>query len=952
MESSLMAREAYQLAPWTSVARPHDDVVSGKLDMGTYAANLAGVYRQREGVPKVYLEAERFFAATYLTTNLKKLLGDVLGVLAGAAGDRILQLRTPFGGGKTHTLVALLHLVRERATVAGLADYADLPDPGPTQVAVLSGEELDPISAISTSGVETHTLWGELAAQLGRYDLVAEHDKTGSAPGGDTLRRVLGDGPVLVLLDEVLTYVEKSMALVRGDSTAGRQAMLFVQALTEAVNAHPRAAMVYSLQASVGEAVGAEGLLTQLDHLVSRVDAKREPVSGDEVMRVIQRRLFTDIGAPEVHATVARAYSDLLRRQLEANAETDDSRRSATVEASQLEARILTSYPFHPELLDLMYHRWGSLPSYQRTRGALQFLATSVHALWETGADAALIGPGEIDLSDEATRGSFFSQVGERERYTSVLSSDVTSSGSGAAVVDRRIGIDSPAIQQLAVGSRVATAIMLYSFGAREGEDRGVLESDLVTAVLTPGLDRNVLVAALHDLREEELYLHFTGRRYRFEPTPNLSKIVRDEANKFTASEVLDRVREQLEEQLRGTRGVVVWPDGPSGIDDKKPLFSVAYLHPDWSPDRVGLEKFVEQARSGPRRYSNGLALVLPDRGQFDQARQATRSWTAAQSLMTHKTKYGFSNEQVEELKEKVEASRRAMITAIGRSYSSVVLPVKSGAGESPYSLESTDLRSLITAGRSLHERVEGAISQRVFGNITVDKLLALSGLCTAKPIVVVGDLVDWFYSYFEFTKIWSRKVVAEAISNAIVASRLGYAVGLVRTGELLEVREPRMIRLGELLPVDEIDLSADAVIIEADHARALVAAATRPFEDHEKSTAEREVDSAVGPTTYPVPADGRSGPVNAGTPRSDLDGHASPSDTVNRLAVTVTLSKSGFFELNRALSWLRDNADEAEVQVTITAKAGDAGFDRVRLRNGVIEPIEEGGGRPEIELS
>ena len=98
-----------------------------------------------------------------------------------------------------------------------------------------------------------------MAAQLGRFHLMAEHDRTGAAPGGDVVRQVLGDGPVLVLLDEVLVYVEKAMAVERGESNAGRQAMLFIQALTEVVNSHPSAAMVYSLQASVGEAVGAEG---------------------------------------------------------------------------------------------------------------------------------------------------------------------------------------------------------------------------------------------------------------------------------------------------------------------------------------------------------------------------------------------------------------------------------------------------------------------------------------------------------------------------------------------------------------------------------------------------------------------------------------------------------------------------------------------------------------------
>jgi len=400
-----MTTAAYRLAPWTTVVRPHEDVTGGALDMGTYAANLAGVFRRYPGIPDVYARPDRFFAATYLTSALRKLLDDVLRVLGGGAGDRVLQLRTPFGGGKTHTLVALLHLARDRAAAAAAPDFAGLPDPGPIQVAVLSGEELDPLTPMTDSGVETHTLWGELAAQLGRYHLVAEHDRTGSAPGGEVLRQVLGDGPVMVLLDEVLVYVEKAMAVQRGESNAGRQAMLFVQALTEVTNTHPHAAMVYSLQASVGEAVGAEGLLTQLDHLVSRVDAKREPVSGDEVMRVVQRRLFAELGDADVQRTVARVYADLLRRQLEAYAETEDARRQAATEAGLLEERILVAYPFHPELLDLMYHRWGSLPSYQRTRGALQFLASTVHALWHKGADAPLIGPGEVDLADEATEG-------------------------------------------------------------------------------------------------------------------------------------------------------------------------------------------------------------------------------------------------------------------------------------------------------------------------------------------------------------------------------------------------------------------------------------------------------------------------------------------------------------------------------------------------------------------
>ncbi len=668
-------------------------------------------------------------------------------------------------------------------------------------------------------------------------------------------------------------------------------------------------------------------------------------MSGDEVMRVVQRRLFADLGDDTVHQTVARAYADLFRRQLEAHAETDDARRQAAAEARLLEQRILAAYPFHPELLDLMYHRWGSLPSYQRTRGALQFLACTVPALWKKGADGPLIGPGEVDLADEATRGAFFSQVGERERYTSVLASDITATGSGAVTVDRRLGADSPALAQLAIGSRAATAIMVYSLGAREGEDRGVLETDLVAATLAPGLDRNVLVAALHDLREEELYLHYTGRRYRFEPTPNLTKLVRDEASKFTGAEVLDTIREQLEEHLKGSRGVVVWPNGPGGIDDGKPLFSIAYLHPDWAPERTPLASFVEQSRSGPRRYQNALALVLPDAGQFDQARQAARSSLAAQSLLRQRAKYGFSPEQTDELKEKAETSQRTAATAVGRGYASVVTPLKDRGGQAAYSLESTDLRSLLTAGRSLHERVVEALSHRVFSTVTVDKLLALAGLGPDKSAVVLNDLVDWFYSYFDFTKVWTRRVVAEAVSNAVAASRAGYAVGLVRGDGTAEVRDPRLVRIGEMLPGDEIDLSGDAALLEAGYARRLLGAAHTPdvtwLEDsHTIEVGSNALELAVADDPARTPGTTVSQPPPG-----------QRANTVGRVEVKATVGKAGFFDLNRALSWLRDNARDVQVEIRIEATGPDEGLDRVDLGNGVIEPLEESGAHVEITL-
>ncbi|MFE2141607.1 DUF499 domain-containing protein [Streptomyces sp. NPDC059456] len=907
-------------------------MAAGVLDMGTYAANLAGVFRGRPGIAPVYTEAGRFYQATYLTKKMRELLTDVMDVLSGGSGSHVLQLRTPFGGGKTHSLVALLHLVRDRsASVAACTDLKDIADPGDVQVAVLSGEELDPLSPMRATGVETHTLWGELAAQLGRYELVEQHDVTGSAPGGDVLRQVIGDSPTLILLDEVLIYVEKAMALPRGESNAGRQAMLFVQALTEAISAQPRAAMVYSLQASVGEAVGAEGLLSDLDKLVARVDAKREPVAGDEVLRVVQRRLFAELGDEAIHQDVARSYSDLLRKQLLAAAETGDARREAEAAADSLEKRVLAAYPLHPDLLDLMYHRWGSLPSYQRTRGALQFLAAAVHALWRSGAKSPLIGPGDIDFTDEATRGAFFSQVGERERYTSVLSSDVTSENAGCTTVDRTLGADSPMIAQLQVGTRVATAIMLYSFGAREGEDRGVLESDLVRSVLVPGLTRNVVISALHDLREEELYLHYTGRRYRFEPTPNLTKLVRDEATKLSSAEVLTEVRGELERQLQGTRGVALWPETPGGIDDERSLFTVVYLHPDWSEDRDPQAKFIEQAGKGsPRRYRNGLALVVPDKSQFDLARHAIRLRLAADSLLAQARKYTFSPEQIDELRDKAGNARRDGSVAIGAAYSTVVIPTRSRTGDAPYVLEPSDLRTMLAAGRALHERVVEALSQRVFTSVTAARLVALAGLGPDRRVVTCADLVDWFYSYYEFTKLWDKKAISSAIAKAVSDGELGYVVGIVRDEEGVVPREARQVRFGERLTADEIDLSADAAILWRDYAHECRQSTIEPAPE------TPEDEEAVQPQPAP-PAPPTSPQVSTQTSRPPVAGE--PSDVVRVVDVRAVIDRAGLFNFGRTLSWLREQKGDVRIEVSLHAEGE---FGRVAFRNGFVEPLEE----------
>jgi hypothetical protein len=929
----------YRLQPWSDVVRPHPDIEAGKLEMSAYAADLGGVDRDDPNVPRVYRDANEFFRTTYLTRSLRRLLSDVLSVVGGGAGDRVIQLRTPFGGGKTHSLLALLHIMRSRSEIDPEL-VKGLPDPGAGKVVVLSGLDLDPLKPRKIDGLEIRTLWGELAYRLGGASLYGDiraHDEEGVAPGGDTLRDLIGGKPTLILLDEVLVYVA-SAGGATGDNPRRRQALLFLQKLTEVVRSLPHAAMVYSLQASTHEAAGDEALLTELEKLVTRIDAKREPVSDDELTRVVQRRLFPEFGTSPNHekaaAEVAREYAVAYRRVREAYGQTTSERRSAVAEAERFEQRVRESYPFHPALLDLMYHRWGSLPSYQRTRGALQFLATIVNALWhDARAKTPLIGPGDPPLDDEAVRGAFFSQIGQpREQYMSVINADVAGGQARARTVDDRLATDSPRFKELRVGSRVATAIMLFSFGARESEEPGVVEADLVQSLVSPELDRNVLAATLSDLRDQLLYLHHGGRRYRFEPKPNLNLLIAEEMKKVERDEVLDRVRTKLATLLRPARdAALVWPEDSGTIPDRDPVFRVVYLGPgvasmDDDELSVHVSGLVENAGTRRRDFKNAIAFALPGAATLDRCRQAARLVLALEVLESDvkANRVTVQAEQRDDLSERRKASAAELEAATDALYQKVLVPVADRQGGQPYKLEVVDLRAQLTAGRELHQRIVDGLRKYVFDSVTPARIVTLTKLGAGRQAVSCSDLVEWFFSYLDFPKLLDPTAIRNAIA-AGTRDTFGYVASASIGDEGIPIpSRPELVRIDRSTPVDEIDLGADCFIVTPDMARGFL-----------PEPVGADTDRGVPrPNVVGAPS-GDSAAVTVVT--EDEDG------VVQSYRLSVELDAAQLFRILPALQNLADRSASVRIHLEIEAAARD-GFERSWLRNAVEEHLDEAG--------
>ncbi len=316
------------MKPWREIAKPHDDVLRGTFQQSEFAADLTRVHRG-EASPE-YQDAAKFFARTYLTGGMKDLVATVAKRLSGEAGEPVVNLLTNFGGGKTHTLLAVYHLVTRNGGLAGLQGVrALLEERGlstmpKANVAVIDGTDLSPNQPRREGRIEMRTLWGLLAWQLlgeEGYGMVRASDESGTAPGKAVLVELLRKAsPCVILMDELVAFERQIVAspqiLAAGSFEANTS---FFQALTESVKAVDRAMVLAALPASDVEVSGEGGkaAFEMLGKVFGRVNSVWRPGTADEGFEIVRRRLFSEIrdeeGLDETCRTYAEFYAENAR---------------------------------------------------------------------------------------------------------------------------------------------------------------------------------------------------------------------------------------------------------------------------------------------------------------------------------------------------------------------------------------------------------------------------------------------------------------------------------------------------------------------------------------------------------------------------------------------------------------------------------------------------------------
>ncbi len=958
------------IEPWVEVAALHPDVLSEDFSEDIFALDLGPLVDGNPHVPAVYRDAEHFFRASYLTSGLRSLLDDALSRLAGGAGNRVLKLVTAFGGGKSHTLASLYHAAESREALDVIPEGQTLPRPANVRVAVFDGQFFDAVNgkAIPGEKFRARTMWGWIAWSLGRkpgYELLRAQDEARVAPGGDEILQLLADGPNLILLDEVLNFLISAGGLKVEQTTLRDETLTFLQRLTVAVGNAPNTAMVFSLQSSKRESLEYVNLLQTVDHLAARKDQRREPVEGSEILSVIQRRLLANLPSAQESAPAANAYQDIVTQMRRAYAQSDAERQQADEEGLALRDRIRAAYPFHPDLIDLMRERWAAIPDFQRTRGALRFLASCLRVAHREGKSRGVLGPGDVPIHDSEVRLAFFKEVGQQADFQAVLEHDFLGANARVRRIDDRRGKENPAEAARRPATRLATAILMYSFGGlrREGGEEGevlppgITEAELLSVCVGPDLDSTTAMACLKELSPTSangcLYLHYDGVRYCFKKDPNITLLLEQEADIVGRGEkrVRARIQEMIEERLAGHRNAIVWPDGSAAIDDGDPQFLIAYLPLEFSGQPSAAQKatakdMFEKRGDTPRSYRNGLGLAIPSSDQIEVLRRSVRYLMAAESVKSKVKQLNLTAEQKSQLREREATEAAAAESALLKLYSEVWLPrVESGAITiDPVAAGGRPLQTTLNEKKQamIHERVMELITsmkKKVFSSLKPRKIVELFNLgegAQPQPGIPTSDVVDGFFSFLGFPRLADSTLIQKAITQGIEEEHFGYVSGprpVLGPDGCFQVATNK-VRFKVPVAADEIDLESGFLMTPQ-------AIPTPPAA--EDSGASESVSYAgtsapnVGTVSEPTSPDVESPTSGTVTPAPT----AQPSSpTVNDpVDLTFQADRNQLYTAWNAIANLADMA--GKVQVTISAESED-GFDRSKLNNGVLEPLRE----------
>lgn len=771
------------LKPWREIIVPHPDVLSGTFQQSEFAADLTAV-QTGKATPE-YGNAKAFYERTFITEGMGRLLTQVSQRLNGKGGEPVIQLQTSFGGGKTHTLLAVYHLATRQCPLGDLAgipallDRAGLIDVPQARIAVLDGATHSPGQPWKHGPQTIKTLWGELAWQLGKadgYAMVKEADENGTSPGKDALMELLSRyAPCVVLLDELVVYIRQfveSQALSGGTYDSN---LSFIQSLTEAAKLVPNAVVLASLPESDSQAGGPRGVaaLKALESVFNRVQALWKTVTPEEAFEIVRRRLFEQIQDARARDQVCRAFADAyVAEGAKAPQETQESRYFD---------RMLQSYPIHPEVFAQLYEEWTTIDGFQRTRGVLKLMAKVIYRLWQDNNKDLMIMPGSLPLYDGSTRNELTYYLGPG--WDPVIDRDVDGERAETTILEKtetRFG-------SVQAARRVARTVFLSSAPSSvntKSGTRGIDRARVLLGSLQPGQTSSLYSDALNRLADQLHYMSSSGdksqdaTRYWFDTRANLRREMEERKKRF---EDQNEVRGRMAEVIKKLAAGATFFDGAhiftphSDVPDDGALRLVVLTPGQFysrEEPRLAIEGVLDYVRNNgtkPRYRGNRLLFLTPDHGALTRLRDCIRVALAWKSIVEDVAamRLVLDNLQAEQARQELSRAEEVLPRVARECFKWLLCPSQDKPAGKP-TVETFPLNTSSAALGPEIERVclDNELVITIWSPIHLRTRLKELYWKADKPAVKAADFWEDTLRYLYLPRLKDRDVLAQAIAK------------------------------------------------------------------------------------------------------------------------------------------------------------------------------------------
>lgn len=711
---------------------PRKDIIEGSFNPEIFTASISQVASAYSGqgsaIDSIYTDAEAFFReATFPTEGLRRVVRDVMGRLNGDnSKPAIHRLETAFGGGKTHTLIALTHLgyrgLEIAAAAADVVDSSVLQPAGSVNVVAIACDEM-PVIAPSGDKVLAYTLWGEMAIKLGGESFYKDHLKEATSnafPGQYFLERMFEGRKVLIMLDELAQYATRYEAAHIG---GGEQISAFLMALLGYARTHNGVSVVMTLASQSDAFQGQTGMLqgvlsSTLGREVDEEEAaalaqrasqsimsvvKRDatttvPVRPTEISRVLARRLFTSINGSEAEITAA-AYMEMYQRsgaQLPDSASREDYKKS-----------ISANYPFHPSFIAYLTNKLAASESFQGTRGVLRVLAMAIRTIWQQCMDIQLIHTSHLNMANPDLADELIGRTGANDLIT-VLNADVggadTNNLEMGISVAQKLDRSNPHPQGLPLFEWTWKTVFLHSLvGRGEGLSSnvfGITFADALLEVAMPNMPPSQVETALKAIANEAYYLRTRDGRYYAHTDPTEARIVstiKQGLHPDDVNEQLTVVARKVVSHNSPTFQVAQDVSAPENIPDRtgRPVLAIIRL----DTHKIDPTEMITSSGNGqPRLEQNNVFLLVPetvhiagDTWSEDRVKKSlyrkerlndlARTVIAMRRLQNKPEDYGMSANKLQDsgFTAKLREREQALLTSIAQAYDSILFSGASG---------------------------------------------------------------------------------------------------------------------------------------------------------------------------------------------------------------------------------------------------------------------------------